>query len=94
MRGIDTKNGYIYLVSPEPSERLARVNCLVMGGLQLPESMLLDAPVALRQKRLADAESEQEILRVPYGTFGPSAAEPACRPYRKYNPMFTLRNKK
>lgn len=87
VRGIDMAKGYIYLVSPEPAERLTRVNCLVMGGIQIPESVLLDAPSSLENEEDSDTK-----MRVPYGTFGPSIAQPACRPYRKYNPVFTLRN--
>lgn len=87
IRGIDTANGYIYLTSPEPVERLVRVNCLVMGGIRLPESLLLDASASIqRDKEVATK------LRVPFATFGPSNIQPACRPYRKYNPVFTLRN--
>lgn len=58
-----------------------------MGGVRVPESLLLDAPLSVNQ----DEECVTK-LRVPYGTFGPSVAQPACRPYRKYNPVFTLRN--
>lgn len=87
IRGIDMAKGYIYLVSPEPAERLTQVNCLVMGGIQIPESLLLDAPSSLNQ----DQESATK-MRAPYGTYGPSTSQPACRPYRKYNPVFTLRN--
>lgn len=90
VRAIDVTNGHIYLVTPEPADRLAQVNCLVMGGIRLPEGMLLDAPQALR-RRHGTKESGLKS-RVPYATFGPSASQPACRPYRKYNPVFTLRN--
>lgn len=87
VRGIDTTQGYVYLVSPEPADRLARVNCLVMGGVRLPESLLLDASLAIQRNK----DSTPKV-RIPYATFGPSVSQPACRPYRKYNPVFTLRN--
>ena len=90
IRGIDTVRGHVYLVTPEPADRLAQVNCLVMGGIRLPENVLLDAPQVLRRKQ-GTRESDVKF-RVPYGTFGPSASQPACRPYRKYNPIFTLRS--
>lgn len=87
VRGIDATQGYIYIVSPEPADRLVRVNCLVMGGVRLPENLLLDASLTIQRNK----ESAPKV-RIPYATFGPSVSQPACRPYRKYNPVFTLRN--
>lgn len=87
VRGIDTIQGYIYIVSPEPIDRLVRVNCLAMGGVRLPENLLLDSSSTLQRNK----ENATKV-RVPYATFGPSVSQPACRPYRKYNPVFTLRN--
>ncbi len=89
VRGIDTTNGYIYLISPEPAERIVLVNCLVMGGVRLPENMLLDPPSTLQRPKESGACPK---VHVPYASFGPSDTQPACRPYRKYNPVFTLRN--
>lgn len=85
VRRVDLVNGYIYLITPEPIDRLNQVNCLVMGGIQLPEKMLLDPPKALRNA----GQNDGAKCRVPYVTCGPS--QPACLPYRKYNPVFTLR---
>ena len=89
IRGIDATNGYIYLISPEPAERLALVNCLVMGGIRLPENMLLDPPTTFERPKEGGTCSK---VHVPYTSFGPFVTQPACRPYRKYNPVFTLRN--
>lgn len=89
VRGIDTVRGYVYLITPESSDLLAQVNCLVMGAVQLPGSALLDAPLSLRHHH---GKEKGFKVRIPYGTFGPSATQPACRPYRKYNPVFSLRN--
>lgn len=86
VRNIDVKNGHLYLITPEPVDRLERVNCLVLGGVRLPDSMLLDQPTALQVRR------GKESIQVPYATSGPSFSLPVCRPYRRYNPLFTLRN--
>ena len=88
VRAIDTSRGYIYLVTPEPAERLVHVNCLVMGGIRMPENLLLDESTTLQERPTADVDEKH----VPYAIFGPSVTQPACLPYRKYNPVFTLRN--
>jgi len=89
VRCIDNEQRCVYLITPEPIERLSQVNCLVMGGIHLPDSALLDAPLPLRKHHGGQSRPK---YRVPYAIQGPSAAEPSCRPYRKYNPVFTIRS--
>lgn len=88
VRAVDYTNRLIYLLSPEAIDRVSRVNCLVLGGIHLPEAMVLDAPSALRKHH---ASGNGPKTRVPYATFGPSAIQPTCLPIKKYNPLFTVR---
>ena len=88
VRAVDYQKRLIYVVTPEPADRLGRVNCLVMGGVHLPEAMLLDAPSGLR-KHPGGCKKPQ--VRVPYAVFGPSATQPLCVPFKKYNPLLNLR---
>ena len=41
VRAVDDERGLLYLSTPEPPERLLRVNALLRGALELPLAMLL-----------------------------------------------------
>ena len=41
MRCVDEERGLLYLATPEPPERLLRVDVLLRGALELPLALLL-----------------------------------------------------
>jgi len=90
VRAVDYTNHLIYVICPEAIDRISRVNCLVLGSIHLPNTMLLDTPCALRKQH---ASGHGPKSRVPYVTFGPSASQPICLPFKKYNPLFTVRGR-
>ena len=88
VRCVDYERRCLYVVTPEPLERLGRVNCLALGAVQLPAAVLLDPPAALRKHHGVQSGPK---FRVPYVVHGPSAGRPSCQPFRKYNPVFSVR---
>ena len=85
VRSVDYERRSVHLITCEPIDKLTLVNCLVMGAVHVPESMLLDTPPALQDGGGGRRQ------RVPYAVQAPTGTQPSCRPYRKYNPVFTLR---